>query len=302
MKKLLVVLSVLFAGIVMFSCSDMTKTPGAGNGMRVPEFIGNNSGASRLIDYPSLAQNGMAMEMYYSNFCPAIISFKEDDSVSAGDSFTKTILGVPVEFQTSVNGNEIIYSGSSNDKDIIVSMKYNTVTNVLSYEQCIFAINGGGNMCVMTKFTAPIVNEVIHTKVDYNMVFAANEEHEGQTTTVLNYGNLELYISDSLVGFCVLNMGVAKEIDINMSEKFIVVPNEKEAIENAIAIDGIRNMTNIGEVYFAGKLVNGVLDVYLGPAGEPGKNGIMSFRKEDGTPDRAAAQEYCPWTLFPLDN
>lgn len=296
MKKLLVVLSVLFAGIVMFSCSDMTKTPGAGNGMRVPEFIGNNSGASRLIDYSSLAQNEMAMEMYYSNFCPAIISFKEDDSVSAGDSFTKTILGVPVEFQTSVNGNEIIYSGSSNDKDIIVSMKYNTVTNVLSYEQCIFAKNGGGNMCVMTKFTAPIVNEVIHTKVDYNMVFAANE---GQSTTVLNYGNLELYISDSLVGFCVLNMGYA-EIDKNMSEKFEVVPNEKEAIKNAI--DGIRNMTNIGEVYFAGKLVNGVLDVYLGPAGEPGKNGIMSFRKEDGTPDRAAAQEYCPWTLFPLDN
>lgn len=296
MKKLLVVLSVLFAGIVMFSCSDMTKTPGAGNGMRVPEFIGNNSGASRLIDYSSLVQNEMAMEMYYSNFCPAIISFKEDDSVSAGDSFTKTILGVPVEFQTSVNGNEIIYSGSSNDKDIIVSMKYNTVTNVLSYEQCIFAKNGGGNMCVMTKFTAPIVNEVIHTKVDYNMVFAANE---GQSTTVLNYGNLELYISDSLVGFCVLNMGYA-EIDKNMSEKFEVVPNEKEAIKNAI--DGIRNMTNIGEVYFAGKLVNGVLDVYLGPAGEPGKNGIMSFRKEDGTPDRAAAQEYCPWTLFPLDN
>lgn len=296
MKKLLVVLSVLFAGIVMFSCSDMTKTPGAGNGMRVPEFIGNNSEASRLIDYSSLVQNEMAMEMYYSNFCPAIISFKEDDSVSAGDSFTKTILGVPVEFQTSVNGNEIIYSGSSNDKDIIVSMKYNTVTNVLSYEQCIFAKNGGGNMCVMTKFTAPIVNEVIHTKVDYNMVFAANE---GQSTTVLNYGNLELYISDSLVGFCVLNMGYA-EIDKNMSEKFEVVPNEKEAIKNAI--DGIRNMTNIGEVYFAGKLVNGVLDVYLGPAGEPGKNGIMSFRKEDGTPDRAAAQEYCPWTLFPLDN
>lgn len=296
MKKLLVVLSVLFAGIVMFSCSDMTKTPGAGNGMRVPEFIGNNSEASRLIDYSSLVQNEMAMEMYYSNFCPAIISFKEDDSVSAGDSFTKTILGVPVEFQTSVNGNEIIYSGSSNDKDIIVSMKYNTVTNVLSYEQCIFAKNGGGNMCVMTKFTAPIVNEVIHTKVDYNMVFAANE---GQSTTVLNYGNLELYISDSLVGFCVLNMGYA-EIDKKMSEKFEVVPNEKEAIKNAI--DGIRNMTNIGEVYFAGKLVNGVLDVYLGPAGEPGKNGIMSFRKEDGTPDRAAAQEYCPWTLFPLDN
>ena len=296
MKKLLVVLSVLFAGIVMFSCSDMTKTPGAGNGMRVPEFIGNNSEASRLIDYSSLVQNEMAMEMYYSNFCPAIISFKEDDSVSAGDSFTKTILGVPVEFQTSVNGNEIIYSGSSNDKDIIVSMKYNTVTNVLSYEQCIFAKNGGGNMCVMTKFTAPIVNEVIHTKVDYNMVFAANE---GQSTTVLNYGNLELYISDSLVGFCVLNMGYA-EIDKNMSEKFEVVPNEKEAIKNAI--DGIRNMTNIDEVYFAGKLVNGVLDVYLGPAGEPGKNGIMSFTKEDGTPDRAAAQEYCPWTLFPLDN
>ena len=296
MKKLLVVLSVLFAGIVMFSCSDMTKTPGAGNGMRVPEFIGNNSEASRLIDYSSLVQNEMAMEMYYSNFCPAIISFKEDDSVSAGDSFTKTILGVPVEFQTSVNGNEIIYSGSSNDKDIIVSMKYNTVTNVLSYEQCIFAKNGGGNMCVMTKFTAPIVNEVIHTKVDYNMVFAANE---GQSTTVLNYGNLELYISDSLVGFCVLNMGYA-EIDKNMSEKFEVVPNEKEAIKNAI--DGIRNMTNIDEVYFAGKLVNGVLDVYLGPAGEPGKNGIMSFRKEDGTPDRAAAQEYCPWTLFLLDN
>ena len=291
MKKLLVVLSVLFAGIVMFSCSDMTKTPGAGNGIRVPEFIGNNSGASRLIDYTSLAQNGMAMEMYYSNFCPAIISFKEDDSVSAGDSFTKTILGVPVEFQTSVSGNEIIYSGSSNDKDITVSMKYNTVTNVLSYEQCIFAINDGRNMCVMTKFTAPIVNEVIHTKVDYNMVFAANE---GESTTVLNYGNLELYISDSLVGFCVLNMGYA-EIDKNMSEKFEVVPNEKEAIKNAI--DGIRNMTNIGEVYFAGKLVNGVLDVYLGPEGEPG-----SFRKKDGTPDRAAAQEYCPWTLFPLDN
>lgn len=296
MKKLLVVLSVLFAEIAMFSCSDMGITPGAGNGMRVPEFIGNNSGASRLIDYHSLVQNGMAMEMYYSNFCPAIISFKEDDSVSAGDSFTKTILGVPVEFQTSVSGNEIIYSGSSNDKDITVSMNYNTVTNVLSYEQCIFAINGDGrNMCVMTKFTAPIVNEVIHTKVDYNMVFA----NEGQRTTVLNCGNLELYISDSLVGFCVLNMGDA-EIDKNMSEKFEVVPNEKEAIKNAI--DGIRNMTNIDEVYFAGKLVNGVLDVYLGPAGEPGKNGIMSFRKEDGTPDRAAAQEYCPWTLFPLDN
>ncbi len=297
MKKLLVVLSVLFAGIVMFSCSDMTKTPGAGNGMRVPEFIGNNSGASRLIDYSSLVQNEMAMEMYYSNFCPAIISFKEDDSVSAGDSFTKTILGVPVEFQTSVNGNEIIYSGSSNDKDIIVSMKYNTVTNVLSYEQCIFAKNGGGNMCVMTKFTAPIVNEVIHTKVDYNMVFAGNSE-EGKSSE-LNYGDLELYISDSLVGFCVLNMGYA-EIDKNMSEKFEVVPNEKEAIKNAI--DGIRNMTNIDEVYFAGKLVNGVLDVHLGPSGEDGKNGIMSFRKEDGTPDRAAAQEYCPWTLFPLDN
>lgn len=290
MKKLLVVLSVLFAGIVMFSCSDMTKTPGAGNGMRVPEFIGNNSEASRLIDYSSLVQNEMAMEMYYSNFCPAIISFKEDDSVSAGDSFTKTILGVPVEFQTSVNGNEIIYSGSSNDKDIIVSMKYNTVTNVLSYEQCIFAKNGGGNMCVMTKFTAPIVNEVIHTKVDYNMVFAANE---GQSTTVLNYGNLELYISDSLVGFCVLNMGYA-EIDKNMSEKFEVVPNEKEAIKNAI--DGIRNMTNIGEVYFAGKLVNGELDVYLGSPEAGGGNNIMSLD------DRAAAQEYCPWTLFPLDN
>lgn len=297
MKKLLVVLSVLFAGIVMFSCSDMTKTPGAGNGMRVPEFIGNNSEASRLIDYSSLVQNEMAMEMYYSNFCPAIISFKEDDSVSAGDSFTKTILGVPVEFQTSVNGNEIIYSGSSNDKDIIVSMKYNTVTNVLSYEQCIFAKNGGGNMCVMTKFTAPIVNEVIHTKVDYNMVFAANE---GQSTTVLNYGNLELYISDSLVGFCVLNMGYA-EIDKNMSEKFEVVPNEKEAIKNAI--DGIRNMTNIGEVYFAGKLVNGVLDVHLGPSGEDGKYNIMPFMKEGSNePDRAAAQKYCPWTLFPLDN
>ena len=295
MKKLLVVLSVLFAGIVMFSCSDMTKTPGAGNGMRVPEFIGNNSEASRLIDYSSLVQNEMAMEMYYSNFCPAIISFKEDDSVSAGDSFTKTILGVPVEFQTSVNGNEIIYSGSSNDKDIIVSMKYNTVTNVLSYEQCIFAKNGGGNMCVMTKFTAPIVNEVIHTKVDYNMVFAANE---GQSTTVLNYGNLELYISDSLVGFCVLNMGYA-EIDKNMSEKFEVVPNEKEAIKNAI--DGIRNMTNVREVYYAGKLVNGELDVHLGPSGEDGKYDIMPFMKE-GKPDRAAAQEYCPWTLFPLDN
>lgn len=292
MKKLLVVLSVLFAGIVMFSCSDMTKTPGAGNGMRVPEFIGNNSEASRLIDYSSLVQNEMAMEMYYSNFCPAIISFKEDDSVSAGDSFTKTILGVPVEFQTSVNGNEIIYSGSSNDKDIIVSMKYNTVTNVLSYEQCIFAKNGGGNMCVMTKFTAPIVNEVIHTKVDYNMVFAANE---GQSTTVLNYGNLELYISDSLVGFCVLNMGYA-EIDKNMSENFEVVPNEKEAIKNAIAIDGIRDMNNVDEVYFAGKLVNGELDVYLGSPEAGGGNNIMSLD------DRAAAQKYCPWTLFPLDN
>lgn len=301
MKKLLVVLSVLFAGIVMFSCSDMTKTPGAGNGMRVPEFIGNNSGASRLIDYHSLVQNGMAMEMYYSNFCPAIISFKEDDSVSAGDSFTKTILGVPVEFQTSVNGNEIIYSGSSNDKDIIVSMKYNTVTNVLSYEQCIFAINGddGGKMCVMTKFTAPIVNEVIHTKVDYNMVFAANEE---QTTTVLNYGDLELYISDSLVGFCVLNMGFAEEIDKDMSEKFKVVPNEKEAIKNAIAIDGIRNMTNVGEVYYAGKLVNGGLDVYLGSPEAGGGNDIMPFMKEDRTPDRDAAVEYCPWTLFPMNN
>lgn len=292
MKKLLVVLSVLLTGIVMFSCNDMTKTPGAGNGMRVPEFIGNNSGASRLIDYPLLAQTGMAMEMYYSNFCPAIISFKEDDSVSAGDSFTKDILGVPVKFETSVSGNEIIYSGSSEDKDITVSMNYNTVTNVLSYEQCIFALNGGGNMCVMTKFTAPIVNEVIHTKVDYNMVFAANEE---QTTTVLNYGNLELYISDSLVGFCVLNMGNA-EIDKNMSEKFKVVPNEKEAIKNAIAIDGIRNMTNVGEVYFAGKLVNGALDVYLGSPEAGGGNDIMPFE------DRAAAVEYCPWTLFPLDN
>ena len=291
MKKLLVVLSVLFAGIVMFSCSDMTRTPGAGNGMRVPEFIGNNSGASRLIDYRSFAQKGMEMEMYYSNFCPAIISFKEDDSVSAGDSFTKTILGVPVEFQTSVNGNEIIYSGSSNDKDITVSMKYNTVTNVLSYEQCIFAINGddGEKMCVMTKFTAPIVNEVIHTKVDYNMVFAANKE---QTTTVLNYGNLELYISDSLVGFCVLNMGFAKEIDKNMSEKFIVVPNEKEAIENAIV--GIRDMDMVQEFYYAGKLENGVLDVYLGSSEDGGGNNSMQF------PNRAAAQDYCPWKL--LDN
>ena len=293
MKKLLVVLSVLFAGIVMFSCSDMTKTPGAGNGMRVPEFIGNNSGASRLIDYSSLVQNEMAMEMYYSNFCPAIISFKEDDSVSAGDSFTKTILGVPVEFQTSVNGNEIIYSGSSNDKDIIVSMKYNTVTNVLSYEQCIFAKNGGGNMCVMTKFTAPIVNEVIHTKVDYNMVCAGNSEENRQSE--LNYGDLELYISDSLVGFCVLNMGGGFS-DIAVE----VIPEKKTAIETVIASK--RGMTKVDEVYFAGKLVNGVLDVYLGPAGETGKNGIMSFRKEDGTPDRAAAQEYCPWTLFPLDN
>ena len=299
MKKLLVVLSVLFAGIVMFSCSDMTKTPGAGNGMRVPEFIGNNSGASRLIDYSSLVQNKMAMEMYYSNFCPAIISFKEDDSVSAGDSFTKTILGVPVEFQTSVNGNEIIYSGSSNDKDIIVSMKYNTVTNVLSYEQCIFAKNGGGNMCVMTKFTAPIVNEVIHTKVDYNMVFAGNSEENRQSE--LNYGDLELYISDSLVGFCVLNMGLAEEIDKDMSEKFKVVPNEKEAIKNAIAIDGIRDMNNVCEVYYAGKLVNGKLDVYLGSPEDGGENNIMPFMKE-GKPDRAAAQEYCPWTLFLLDN
>ena len=285
MKKLLVVFSVLFAGIVMFSCSDMTKTPGAGNGMRVPEFIGNNSGASRLIDYPSLVQNGMAMEMYYSNFCPAIISFKEDDSVSAGDSFTKTILGVPVEFQTSVNGNEIIYSGSSNDKDIIVSMKYNTVTNVLSYEQCIFAKNGGGNMCVMTKFTAPIVNEVIHTKVDYNMVFAANEE---QITTVLNYGNLELYISDSLVGFCVLNMGSASDIADE------VIPEKKTAIETVIASK--RDMTKVDEVYYAGKLVNGELDVYSGSTEGGGGNGIMPLD------DRDAAVEYCPWTLFPLDN
>ena len=294
MKKLLVVFSVLFAGIVMFSCSDMTKTPGAGNGMRVPEFIGNNSGASRLIDYPSLVQNGMAMVMYYSNFCPAIISFKEDDSVSAGDSFTKTILGVSVKFQTSVNGNEIIYSGSSNDNDIIVSMKYNTVTNVLSYEQCIFAINGddGGKMCVMTKFTAPIVNEVIHTKVDYNMVFAANEE---QITTVLNYGNLELYISDSLVGFCVLNMGSASDIADE------VIPEKKTAIETVIASK--RDMTKVDEVYFAGKLVNGKLDVHLGPSGEDGKYNIMPFMKEGSKePDRAAAQEYCPWTLFPLDN
>ena len=289
MKKLLVVLSVLFAGIVMFSCSDMTKTPGAGNGMRVPEFIGNNSGASRLIDYSSLAQNGMAMEMYYSNFCPAIISFKEDDSVSAGDSFTKTILGVPVEFQTSVSGNEIIYSGSSNDKDITVSMKYNTVANVLSYEQCIFAINGGGNnMCVMTKFTAPIVNEVIHTKVDYNMVFAANEEHEEQTTTVLNYGNLELYISDSLVGFCVLNMGYTSDIAVE------VIPEKKTAIETVIASK--RNMEQVEERYYAGKLVNGVLDVYLGSPEAGGGNDNMLLDNRD------AAVEYCPWTLFPLDN
>lgn len=296
MKKLLVVLSVLFAGIVMFSCSDMTKTPGAGNGMRVPEFIGNNSGASRLIDYPSLAQNGMAMEMYYSNFCPAIISFKEDDSVSAGDSFTKTILGVPVEFQTSVRGNEIIYSGSSNDKDITVSMKYNTVTNVLSYEQCIFAKNGG-NMCVMTKFTAPIVNEVIHTKVDYNMVCAGNSEENRQSE--LNYGDLELYISDSLVGFCVLNMGGGFS-DIAVE----VIPEKKTAIETVIASK--RDMTKVDEVYFAGKLVNGKLDVHLGPSGEDGKYNIMPFMKEGSKeskePDRAAAQEYCPWTLFPLDN
>ena len=286
MKKLLVVLSVLFAGIVMFSCSDMTRTPGTGNGMRVPEFIGNNSGASRLIDYRSFAQKGMEMEMYYSNFCPAIISFKEDDSVSAGDSFTKTILGVPVEFQTSVSGNEIIYSGSSNDKDITVSMKYNTVTNVLSYEQCIFAINGGGNMCVMTKFTAPIVNEVIHTKVDYNMVFAANEEHEEQTTTVLNYGNLELYISDSLVGFCVLNMGYASDIADE------VIPEKKTAIETVIASK--RDMTQVQEMYYAGKLVNGELDVYLGSSEDGGGNNSMQF------PNRAAAQDYCPWKL--LDN
>lgn len=292
MKKLLVVLSVLFAGIVMFSCSDMTKTPGAGNGMRVPEFIGNNSGASRLIDYSSLVQNKMAMEMYYSNFCPAIISFKEDDSVSAGDSFTKTILGVPVEFQTSVNGNEIIYSGSSNDKDIIVSMKYNTVTNVLSYEQCIFAKNGGGNMCVMTKFTAPIVNEVIHTKVDYNMVFAGNSEENRQSE--LNYGDLELYISDSLVGFCVLNMGGGFS-DIAVE----VIPEKKTAIETVIASK--RNMTQVQEMYFAGKLVNGELDVHLGSPEDGGENNIMPFMKE-GKPDRAAAQEYCPWTLFLLDN
>lgn len=277
MKKLLVVLSVLFAGIVMFSCSDMTKTPGAGNGMRVPEFIGNNSGASRLIDYRSFAQKGMEMEMYYSNFCPAIISFKEDDSVSAGDSFTKTILGVPVEFQTSVNGNEIIYSGSSNDKDITVSMKYNTVTNVLSYEQCIFAINGddGENMCVMTKFTAPIVNEVIHTKVDYNMVFAGNSEEEKPSE--LNYGDLELYISDSLVGFCVLNMGYASDIADE------VIPEKKTAIETVIASK--RDMTQVQEMYYAGKLVNGELDVHIMPLD-----------------DRDAAVEYCPWTLFPLDN
>ena len=288
MKKLLVVLSVLFAGIVMFSCSDMTKTPGAGNGMRVPEFIGNNSGASRLIDYPSLAQNGMAMEMYYSNFCPAIISFKEDDSVSAGDSFTKTILGVPVEFQTSVSGNEIIYSGSSNDKDITVSMKYNTVTNVLSYEQCIFAINGGGNMCVMTKFTAPIVNEVIHTKVDYNMVFAGNSEEEKPSASELNYGDLELYISDSLVGFCVLNMGCASDIADE------VIPEKKTVIETVIASK--RDMTQVQKKYFAGKLVNGVLDVYLGSSEDGGGNNSMQF------PNRAAAQDYCPWTLFPLDN
>lgn len=293
MKKLLVVLSVLFAEIVMFSCSDMTKTPGAGNGMRVPEFIGNNSGASRLIDYHSLAQNGMTMEMYYSNFCPAIISFKEDDSVSAGDSFTKTILGVPVEFQTSVRGNEIIYSGSSNDKDITVSMKYNTVTNVLSYEQCIFAKNGG-NMCVMTKFTAPIVNEVIHTKVDYNMVCAGNSEENRQSE--LNYGDLELYISDSLVGFCVLNMGGGFS-DIAVE----VIPEKKTAIETVIASK--RDMTKVDEVYFAGKLVNGKLDVHLGPSGEDGKYNIMPFMKEGSKePDRAAAQEYCPWTLFPLDN
>ena len=293
MKKILVVLSVLFAGIVMFSCSDMTKTPGAGNGMRVPEFIGNNSGASRLIDYPSLVQNKMDMEMYYSNFCPAIISFKEDDSVSAGDSFTKTILGVPVEFQTSVRGNEIIYSGSSNDKDITVSMKYNTVTNVLSYEQCIFAKNGG-NMCVMTKFTAPIVNEVIHTKVDYNMVCAGNSEENRQSE--LNYGDLELYISDSLVGFCVLNMGGGFS-DIAVE----VIPEKKTAIETVIASK--RDMTKVDEVYFAGKLVNGKLDVHLGPSGEDGKYNIMPFMKEGSKePDRAAAQEYCPWTLFPLDN
>lgn len=296
MKKLLVVLSVLFAGIVMFSCSDMTKTPGAGNGMRVPEFIGNNSGESRLIDYHSLVQNEMAMEMYYSNFCPAIISFKEDDSVSAGDSFTKTILGVSVKFQTSVNGNEIIYSGSSNDNDIIVSMKYNTVTNVLSYEQCIFAINGddGGKMCVMTKFTAPIVNEVIHTKVDYNMVFAGNSEENRQSE--LNYGDLELYISDSLVGFCVLNMGGGFS-DIAVE----VIPEKKTAIETVIASK--RDMTKVDEVYFAGKLVNGKLDVHLGLAEKDGKYDIMPFMKEGSKePDRAAAQEYCPWTLFPLDN
>ncbi|MGN0750440.1 MAG: hypothetical protein ACI4LS_08135 [Treponema sp.] len=234
------------------------------------------------------------MEMYYSNFCPAIISFKEDDSVSAGDSFTKTILGVPVEFQTSVSGNEIIYSGSSNDKDITVSMKYNTVTNVLSYEQCIFVKNGDGNMCVMTKFTAPIVNEVIHTKVDYNMVFAGNSE-KGKLSE-LNYGNLELYINDSLVGFCVLNIGggfsdIADE----------VIPEKKTAIETVIASK--RNMTQVQEMYVAGKLVNGVLDVHLGPSGEDGKYNIMPFMKEESKePDRAAAQEYCPWTLFPLDN
>lgn len=56
-------------------------------------------------------------------------------------------------------------------------------------------------------------------------------------------------------------------------------------------------------MYVAGKLVNGVLNVHLGPVGKDGEYDIMPFMKEGSEePDRAAAQEYCPWTLFPLDN
>lgn len=286
MKKKIFVLPVLLVSLFTIGCSNIPSTSAgpSGNGMKVPDFVSINSDA-RYVSFIDLVNEGKTSEMYYCNFCPAIISFKEEENVSVGDSFSKNILGTDVIFQTKLNGTIIVYDGNSSDNDIKIHMEYNTQTNELSYEQAVFGLNGGGPCLIISLFKTTIVNDVIHEKADLKMAFAGSEKME------INIGQCEIYIDNEKSGFCTLKLGY-NSIDTNISVSPENITELKDLINNNTDVE-------MAPYYAAGKAENGQVYVYLGkdlPGYDPEKNNagedIANFKTKE------EAQNFCSWTLF----
>lgn len=305
MKKLLVVFSVLFAGIVMFSCSDMGITPGFAPTdddviLKVPSFV-TKINTSRNIDwYVADSDRSYMDQFYYNSMSPALLSFEEDSSFKAGDSFTKSVLGKAVDFTTTIDtdGKSIIYDGKAADDSVLIKMIYNPETERLYYKQDLIitmysdvfpAPEGFKKIFMEYEFDTIIVNGQIHTKGTFYDVDTDNGCMKGNPEFFA--GTIE---GKKVAGFCVPGFVVMMPDSECKNFDYYTMNNRENIVSH---INGKLSSAKDMPMYIAEKYVDGVLVANIAENGD-----IIPFMKDGGAPDYEAAQEFCPWTLFPLDN